>query len=468
MSDELIHASATSLVDAYRKGTLSPVEATQAVLQRIRDKDPLINAFVLVDEEAALASARESEARWRKGEPMGRLDGVPTSIKDLMLTRGWPTLKGSRTVDPAGPWDEDAPCVARLREHGAVLLGKTTTPELGWKGLTDSSVSGITRNPWNLEKTPGGSSGGASAALAAGMGPLAIGSDGGGSIRIPAAFTGVFGIKANFGRVPVYPESAMRSLSHVGPMSRTVEDTALMLTAISEPDDRDWTAIPYQGIDFTQGLDEGIAGLRVAFSRDLGYARVEPEIAELVARAVTVFEELGAHVEERDPGFADPRHAFRTHWWTGAAGALAGLPAETKALLEPELQQIVEEGSTMPVLELMQAMAERSALCLAMRRFHRDYDLLLTPALSVPAFDVGRLRPPGWPDDDDTYWGDWTPFTYPFNLTQQPACTVPCGFTGEGLPVALQIVGPSFREDLVLRAARAFEIARPWHRWPEL
>jgi len=465
VSDELFYASAEALLDGYRKKDLSPVEATQAALDRIEEKNEAINAFNLIAEDSALDEARASEARWARGEPQGRLDGVPVSIKDLVLTEGWPTLKGSLTVDPAGPWTEDAPCVARLREHGAVLVGKTTTPELGWKGITDSALTGITRNPWNLDKTPGGSSGGASAALAAGMAPLAIGSDGGGSIRIPAGFTGVFGIKANFGRVPAYPESVMRSVSHVGPMSRTVADAALMLTVISEPDDRDWTALPYQGIDFSDGLDAGVAGLRVAYSRDLGYADVDTEVLAVVDEAVRAFEDLGAHVEARDPGFANPKAMFKTHWWAGAAGGLANLPAEAKAKLEPELLQIVEEGQALPILDYMTAMAQRTELCLHMRRFHQDFDLLLTPSLAVPAFDVGLLKPPGRPEDD-TYWTDWTPFSFPFNLTQQPACSIPCGFTADGLPVGLQIVGPNFREDMVLRAARAFEMARPIDRRP--
>ena len=467
MSDELIRMNAVDLLAGYRQGRFSPVDATRAVLDRIHAVNDKINAFMVIDDEGAMAAARESEARWTKGEPKGLVDGVPTTIKDLLLTKGWPTLKGSLTVDPAGPWDEDAPAVARLREHGAVLLGKTTTPEVGWKGLTESALSGVTRNPWNLAKTPGGSSGGASAALAAGMGPLAVGSDGGGSIRIPSAFTGVFGLKANFGRVPVYPESAMRILSHVGPMTRSVADAALMLNVLAEPDFRDHTALPYQGIDFTDGLDDGIAGLKVAFSPDLGYARVDPEVARIVADAAAVFTDLGAVVEQRDPGFENPKAIFKTHWWAGSAGAFAHLPDEVRAKLEPELAQIVAEGQELSILDYMRAMEGRTALCLHMRNFFQEVDLLLTPALAVPAFDVGRLQPPGSPPDD-TYWTDWTPFSYPFNLTQQPACSIPCGFTEDGLPVGLQIVGDSFREDLVLRAAKAFEAARPMDRRPEL
>ncbi|MDP7547601.1 MAG: amidase family protein, partial [Alphaproteobacteria bacterium] len=230
---------------------------------------------------------------------------------------------------------------------------------------------------------------------------------------------------------------------------------------------RDHTALPYQGIDFTQGLDDGIAGLKVAFSPDLGYAKVDPEVARIVAAAAAVFTELGAVVEQRDPGFENPKPAFKTHWWAGSAGAFAHLPDATKAKLEPELAQIVAEGQELSVLDYMRAMEGRTALCLHLRKFFQEVDLLLTPALAVPAFDVGRLQPPGSPPDD-TYWTDWTPFTYPFNMAQQPACSIPCGFTEAGLPVGLQIVADNFREDLVLRAAKAFEAARPMDRRPDL
>jgi aspartyl-tRNA(Asn)/glutamyl-tRNA(Gln) amidotransferase subunit A len=466
VSDELAFMSATELLRQYRRKSLSPVEATQAALDRIEAHNPKLNAFNLVDDEAALAAARRAEARWHRGEPCGRLDGVPTSIKDLVLTEGWPTLRGSKTVDPAGPWTEDAPATARLREHGAVFLGKTTTPEFGWKGITDSPLTGITRNPWNPAKTPGGSSGGGVAALAAGMGALAVGSDGGGSIRIPCGFTGVFGIKAQFGRVPAWPPSAMGTLSHVGPMARNVADAALMLTVMSEPDPRDWASVEYTGHDFTAGLEKGAKGLRVAFSPDLGYARVDPEVARIVAEAAAAFEALGAHVEQVDPGFDDPTPAFRTLWWAGAAAAMGGLPAEKKALLEPPLAELVEEGLALSALQLQRAINHRFELGTRMRLFHQSYDLLLTPSLAVPAFDVGLLAPAGW--EGEGYWLKWTPFSYPFNMTQQPACSVPCGFTGQGLPVGLQIIADTYREDLVLRAAAAFEATRPQVSWPHL
>ncbi len=263
--------SATELLRLYRQKQLSPLEVTRAALDRIARFDGAVNAFCLVDEERALADARAAEVRWQRGEPCGLVDGVPTTIKDLVLTEGWPTLRGSRAIDPDQPWDEDAPATARLREQGAILIGKTTTPEFGWKAVTDCALTGITRNPWDISKTPGGSSGGAAAACALGMGALHVGSDGGGSIRIPAGFTGIFGLKPSFGRVPAYPSSPFGTVSHLGPMTRTVADAALMLTVLAQPDSRDWFALPYDRRDYRIGLEQGARGLRIAFSPSLGY-----------------------------------------------------------------------------------------------------------------------------------------------------------------------------------------------------
>src|SRR5438034_7552916 len=310
MTADLCALSATALLDAYRKHELSPVEVTRAVLERIEKLNPVLNAFNLVSDRA-LDDAKASEARWRAGQPKGLLDGVPVSIKDIILTKGWPTLRGSKTVDAKGPWNDDAPATARLREHGAVLLGKTTTPEFGWKAVTDSALTGITRNPWNPAKTPGGSSGGAVAAVAAGMGPLAVGTDGGGSIRIPCSFTGLFGIKPSFGRVPAWPLSPFGTVAHVGPIARNVTDAALMLDVLSLPDARDWHALPYEARDYRTTLEHGVQDLRIAFSPDLGYAKVDGEVAVLVREAVKVFADLGARVEEKHPAFENPEPIFR-------------------------------------------------------------------------------------------------------------------------------------------------------------
>ena len=455
MTDELSYLSAADLVAAYRAKRLSPVEATRAALDRIDRLDGRINAFCLVDADGALAAARESEARWMKGEPLGIVDGVPSTIKDLLLTRGWPTLRGSRLVPKDQEWSEDAPATARLRESGAVLLGKTTMPEFGWKAVGDSPLTGITRNPYDLDRTPGGSSAGAAAALAAGMGALAVGTDAGGSIRIPCSFCGLPGIKATFGRVPAYPPSAMGTLSHVGPMARTVRDVALMLTVLSATDARDPHALPWEAIDYRTDLESGVKGMRIAYSPTLGYAHVDPEVAEAVDRAAKAFAAMGAHVELADPGFASPRDAMNVLWQSGAAKLLSAYSEEQRAVLvDPGLNAAARAGARFSAIDYVAADAVRTQLGLVMSLFHERYELLLTPTVAVPALPVGAdLSNPS----REEQWIDWTPFSYPFNMTRQPAATVPCGFTKSGLPIGLQIVGRLYDEALVLRAARAYE-----------
>ena len=439
--------SAIALLGLYRKKALSPVEAVDAVLGRIESLNPVFNAFRLVDADAARAQARQSEARWQRDEPKGLLDGVPVALKDLLHVQGWPTRRGSLAT-PDAPATEDSPAAARLREHGAVLLGKTNTSEFGWKGLTESALAGITRNPWNPEHTPGGSSGGAAVAAALGLGPLQVAADGGGSIRGPAAASGVFGLKPSFGRVPGYPPAHTGTVFHVGPMTRTVTDAALLLNVISGWDARDWFSLPHDGRDWRVGLQDGVAGLRLAYSRTLGYLTVDPEVITLVDRAVARFAELGASVEETDPGFENPGPIHQVLWAVGAAKLLRDIPADRHALLEVGLRQTAERGQAITVPEYLDALDRRMELGIHQRRFHECYDLLLTPVLSAPVPKVGTAPS--------------TPFCAPFNLTQQPAASVPCGFTASGLPVAMQIVGPAHRDDLVLRAARAFEAVQPW------
>ncbi|MCG8695148.1 MAG: hypothetical protein MI806_28400, partial [Minwuiales bacterium] len=285
MSDEIAYMTATDLIACYRKGALSPSEVIEVVLARLEKLEPGLNAFQLVDADAARAEAARSTDRWAKGEPCGALDGVPISIKDIVATAGWPTRSGSLAT-PEAPGTFDAPCVARLREAGAVLFGKTTTPEFGWKGMTDSPLKGVTRNPWNLAHTPGGSSGGAGAAMAAGIGALAHGNDGGGSVRIPSSYCGLYGLKPTFGRVPHHPQdSPFSTLSASGPLARSVADAALMLNEMARPDARDWYALPYDGRDYLADLDAGVAGLKIGLSTDLGGAEVVPEVLAIVTRA---------------------------------------------------------------------------------------------------------------------------------------------------------------------------------------
>lgn len=450
---------ANRLVELYELKSLSPVEVVKEALARIADVDGDVNAYCLVDEEVALAAAKASEDRWMKGEPQGLADGVPVSVKDIVLTKGHTVRRGSKTTGENAPDRFDCPAVGRFREHGAVIIGRTTTPEHGWKGLCDSPLTGITRNPWDTSKTPGGSSGGAAASAALGMAHLNIGTDGGGSVRIPAAFTGVFGCKATFGRVPVFPPSAMGTLSHVGPITRTVEDAAMMLNIMAQPDSRDWSALPYDPLDFRSELDLGVRHLNVAYSPNLGYAEVEPEVAAIVADAVKVLEGLGAMIEEVDPGFEDPKEMFNAHWDLGAARLVDKVPEDRRAEMDPGLLRIAERGRQLTLARHADAVDARVELGLKMNLFHDTYDLLVTPAMPITAFTAGQDLA-----DMDTQedWMDWSPFTYPFNLTGQPACVVPCGFTEVGMPVGLQIVGPRYADLLVMRAAGAFEHVRPF------
>ncbi|WP_330290752.1 amidase [Streptomyces sp. NBC_00576] len=454
---ELAELTATQLLDGYRKGEFSPVDATRAALERAEQLQPVVNAFVRIDADTALAQARESADRWRRGEPAGLVDGVPTTVKDIILLRGAPTLRGSKTVDGGGDWSEDAPSTARLREHGAVFLGKTTTPEYGWKGVTDSPLSGVTRNPYDASRTAGGSSGGSAAAVALGAGPLSLGTDGGGSVRIPAAFCGIFALKPTYGRVPLYPASAFGTLAHVGPMTRTVADAALLMDVISGPDSRDWSALgpPVSG-SFAGSLSGGVRGLRVAYSPSLGgQVAVRPEVAGAVRRAVERLAELGAYVTEADPDFTDPVAAFHTLWFSGAARVTQRLGAREAELLDPGLREIRALGGRISALDYLAAVDVRMELGRRMGLFHESYDLLVTPTLPITAFEAGVEVPVG---SGLRRWTGWTPFTYPFNMTQQPAATVPVGVDGDGLPVGLQLVAARHRDDLVLRAAHALEL----------
>ncbi|MCX5333850.1 amidase [Streptomyces sp. NBC_00140] len=456
---ELTELTAVQLVDGYRKGEFSPVEVTRAALERAERIQPEVNAFVRITAQEALAQARESADRWRRGEPAGLVDGVPVTVKDILLMRGAPTLKGSKALSEKGRWDEDAPSVARLREHGAVFLGKTTTPEFGWKGVTDSPLSGVTRNPHDPSRTAGGSSGGAAAAVALGAGPLALGTDGGGSVRIPAAFCGIFALKPTYGRVPLYPASAFGTLAHVGPMTRDAADAALMLDVIGAPDGRDWSGLGPSAVSHRGVLREGVRGLRIAYSPSLGgQVRVQPGVSAAVRRAVERLARLGAYVEETDPDLTDPVDAFHTLWFSGAARVTQRFGPYQRELLDPGLREICGLGARYSALDYLAAVDVRMDLGRRMGRFHESYDLLVTPTVPITAFEAGAEVPKG---SGHRRWTGWTPFTYPFNMTQQPAASVPVGVDGDGLPVGLQIVAARHRDDLVLRAAHALDEVTP-------
>jgi aspartyl-tRNA(Asn)/glutamyl-tRNA(Gln) amidotransferase subunit A len=458
---DLSMMSAIQLVDGYRGAEFSPEDATRAALDAIRAHDGEVNAFVLVDEQAALAQARASTRRWQAGTPLGPADGVPASIKDMLLTRGWPTLRGSTLVDESQPWDVDAPAVARLRESGSVFLGKNTTPEFAWKGVTDSIRHGVTGNPWGAGLTSGGSSGGAATAVGLGMGTWSVGTDGGGSVRIPAAFTGTVALKPTFGRIPIYPPSPYGTLSHAGPMTRTVTDAALLLDLIARPDSRDWAALDQPAVSHLHGLEDGVVGLRVALSPTLGYGRNDAEVDAAVRAAAQVFAEAGAHVEEVDPDITDCADAFHVLWFTGAAKVIEQYGEGVIGRVDPRLREAIGEfGTDVSAAAYLDATAVRMDLGVRMGAFHDRFDLLLTPTMPIPAFGAGQDAPDGWPS---TLWTSWTPYTYPFNMTQQPALSLPCGLTSDRRPIGLQLVGPRHADALVLRAGRAYERATEWH-----
>lgn len=387
---------------------------------------------------------------------------MPVAIKDTLLTRGWPRRMGSRTVDPNQAWDEDAPVPARLRAEGAVFFGKTTTPEFGWKGVTDSPLTGVTRNPWNLERTPGGSSGGSAAAVASGICPLAVGTDAGGSIRIPASFCGIVGHKPTFGRVAAYPPGAFGDVAHVGPMARTVEDAALMLDAIKGHDSRDWHSLPDDGIAYRDRVRDGsLAGKRVALSPTLGFAEPAPSVREAVERAAEVFARLGAIVERADPFAQSPMPIFQTLALGGFWALLRSMEPQAAALMDPGLVAMCRRGEAVTQEQYVDAVAQRAALGQRLRLFFDRFDLLLSPTMPIAAA-YADPRDDDMPNPNNSW--SWVAYTYVFNLTRNPSCSMPCGFT-EGLPVGLMVTGPLFGDLAVLQACRAYEAAAG-PNWP--
>ena len=460
MPNDLCWMPASELATAIKRKKVSPVEVVDAVLARI-EKTSVLNAYVTLDADGARRAARAAErALTRRSAALGLLHGVPFSVKDLLVTRGLRTTFGTPIYRDNVP-GEDAPAVARMKEAGAILLGKTNTPTMGWVGITDNLVFGLTRNPWNLDRTPGGSSGGAGAAVAAGLAPLALGTDGGGSIRKPAAFCGIVGFKASYGRVPVYPATGAWSLSHVGPMTRTVTDAALMMTVCAGPDERDPYSLPGAATDYVKALRGSVKGLRVAYSETLGLApAVDPEVRSATASAARAFRDLGCRVTTLNPDWPSPWEAWRTIFLGGIAARLAPY-RDRRQDIDAGLLPIIEETLASGPTRYVQAWFDRLAWWQHPRAFFEKYDLLLTPTTTTPAFEHGRL----FPTEIDGVKVDRhasSVFTYPFNLTGQPAISVPCGFTNAGLPIGLQIVGRRFDDGTVLRAAAAFERARGW------
>jgi aspartyl-tRNA(Asn)/glutamyl-tRNA(Gln) amidotransferase subunit A len=458
--EDLCYTPATRLARLIRERTLSPVEVMQTVLERADALNPKLNAICTSTAERALEQARAAERAVMRNETLGPLHGVPTTIKDLAFTKGVRTMAGSHIYADRVP-DEDAPFVERLAAAGAISIGKTTVPELGWKGCGDSPLTGISHNPWKHGTNAGGSSTGAAICAAAGIGPIHQGSDGAGSIRMPAAFCGVFGMKPSFGRVPYYPVTNNDLMSHVGPITRTVADAALMLQVMAGADDRDLSSLPGPVEDYLARLDEGIAGLRVAFSPDLGYLPVDEEVASVVQGAVSAFEEQGCEVAEVAPGWDDPIGIEHLYYTANFAGNVGPFLEEWEDRLDPGMVACAREGMRHSAADYVQARGRRNAFYDRVRQAFERFDLLLTPTMSVAAFPVGRLMPEHW-EQHPWDWIRWAGFSYPFNLTWLPAATCPCGFTPDGRPVGLQVVAGRHQDLRVLQAARAFEQARSW------
>ena len=451
--------TARELARAIVSRGLSPVEAVESSLARLDATEPRLRSFVTVLADRALHDAKRIETQLRQGKPQGPLAGVPISVKDLIAVGGAPLTFGSRSMaDNVAP--HDAVAVERLEDAGAIIIGKTTTSEFGCKAVGDSPLTGSTRNPWDLSKTAGGSSAGAAASVAAGVTSIALGTDGGGSIRIPAAMTGLFGVKAQFGRVPVFPVAANPTLAHVCPIGRDVRDVALLLGVLSGYDARDAHSGPVAAPDYLAACDRDPRALKIAWSPSFGYAAPDAEVCAIAEAAVRTFTELGCVVEEVDaPLGPDPAAIWTAEFYAGVAARLVPTLRERRELLDPEVATMVEQALTMDAEAYGRAVQMRYVFREKVRKFFGEYDLLLSPTLPVAGVDVGVSIPPRFGDRNLV---TWVSYTYPFNLTGQPAASIPAGFTRGQLPVGLQIVARAYREDDLFAAAAAFETARPW------
>jgi amidase/aspartyl-tRNA(Asn)/glutamyl-tRNA(Gln) amidotransferase subunit A len=445
---------AAALAAAYRKRSLSPVDVAKAAINRAEDINPAFNAFTFVDHDGALAAAAESERRWKDGTPLSEVDGVPTTLKDIVWVKGWSVRYGSTTT-PTQPYSEDAPSVALLRDAGAVFIGQTATPEFGWKAITDSALFGVTRNPWDRTKTPGGSSGGAAVAAAVGAGVFHLGTDGGGSIRVPASFTGIVGHKPTFGRVPAHPPSAFGTVAHIGPMTRSAADAAAMLKAMSGRDLRDWAQGPGALAPLNDSVTLPLSGKRIGYWSAPAAGTLDPEVGAIVAARVASLEAAGAIVEPVDLPGDNLLELFHRHWFTGAAARLSSVPEAQRPAIDAGFLDIAATGAAYTSAELVLAQVRRGEYGTAMDRLLAAYDFIVSPGTALPAFEAGLEVPAG---SAFRRWTEWAGFSFPINLSQQPACVIPCGFTAGGLPVGFQIIGARGEDASVLSAAASLEV----------
>lgn len=459
MSPSPLRLPVSEILKLYEKKQLSPVEVTQACLKQVLKYNPVLNALCYMDERLALHQAKASEKRWAKGAPAGLLDGIPVTLKDTVNVKGWPTRLGSKTTS-ALPQRDDSPQVARLREAGAVFIGKTTTPEYGHKGVTDSPLCGITRNPWNIHKTPGGSSGGAAVAAATGMGYLNLGGDAGGSLRIPASFSGVFGFKPSPGLVPAWPPSLFSTFSASGPMTRSVADAAYMLDIITQQDFRDWHNLPLPAMQFVKNL-KAPPKLKIAWSPSINGVQMQPGVREVLEQKLPLLKKLGSVDEIRldAPGLID---VFNKHWMAIATHLVAAIPLKQHKDMDPRLLHWASRGAAISLHDYLDAERARMEIGEYFKSLLTTYDILVTPATAMAAFDAGVNMPPG---PRGKPWEDWTPFTYPANMAKLPAAVLPAGLTKDGLPVGIQVMSGFLKDTLLLQACLALEEKLDFPQW---
>jgi len=464
--ERICFMSAVEMAEKVATQEISSLEITETIIERIEKINPIINAYCTTTFDIARDMARKADIKVKNNENIGKINGIPISIKDLMFTKGIRTTMGSKLFEHLIP-DVDAVDVARLKNAGGVILGKTNTPEFGYAGVTHNKIFGVTKNPWNLERTSGGSSGGAGAACASGISPLALGSDGGGSIRHPSCFCGIYGIKPSFGRVPIFPNEGILgySISHHGPMTRFVEDAALMLDVIKGPHEGDQFSLPAENISYSEGIKDIPNKLKIAFSIDLGYAKVlDPDVERVVRDSIEKLEkEFGWDVEESKVKLRPPIMAFNTIYTAIYGYELGPKLTKWREEMDPDLIKLIEAGLSYPSTAFMKAISQRKEFYEKIYRFMKNYDFLITPTTAIPAFGLGMMFPSEINGIGVSPTG-WQPFTFPFNLTGQPAATVPCGWSRDDLPIGIQIIGKRFDDLGVLKVSKAFQDIVPWQK----
>ena len=471
--EEICYMSACDMLEKINSQELTSVEITETIIERIEKINPLINAYCTTTFDLARETAKRTDEAVKKGESLGLLQGIPISIKDLIETKGIRTTFGSKLLENNVPLNDEV-LVRRLRDAGVVILGKTNTPAFGYKGETDNLIFGVTKNPWNLERTPGGSSGGAAGAVASGLGPIGIGSDGGGSIRIPSCFCGIYGLKSTFGRVPqnsMEKAGYFGTFVHDGPLVRYVKDAALVLDIIAGQDDSDRYSVPKPNYSYLERLNERPKNLKIGYSMDLGFAEaVDGEVEKSVMNGMQKFEELGWSLEKSKIKLRNPESLFLTIWSSGLGYGLAPFLKQWQDKMEPDFVELINRGLSYTAKELIIAEVQREMIYANVCRAFRKIDILITPTLSCPAFELGKsifideetLKTDVIIEGKIMTFTGWFPFTYPFNMSGHPAASIPCGWSSDGLPIGMQIVGKRFDELTVLQVSQAFEDIAPW------